>query len=503
MTAWTNSPSFTIMGIEHRHKPFFGVQFHPESVGTPCGEQILRNFKAFTHHWKISRCNSPPPQFNYKAPEILMPQAPTRRIPGGVCDIPQAAFWEVNIAEVFSCATSGAKLGDVVDPLHLLNSCRAFKRLYSNSPACFWLDSSSSDPAQAGTGPVEPEPLSRFSFMGDAEGPCAFVLESWTDNSTRQLFRCPQGCGCSDPLKLHTRELAVDPFDALRLDGALTGGHESLRLRHWRATVTAEMGAGQRPKLEPMEDKALPARPPFDFLGGFVGFFAYELRHRALARLRGLQRDMASPAIFEPNGAGRTVGQPLSLWIFADRYVAVDNHTGRCFLVWLTPFIQNPGHSNIRAEKAENGDSRYACEPLMCSLRDGRVSHDIRKSIADTQELWALETLRALSACFSTTLCQQPGVAAQKPLVSQSPTQVNEKDPETLDAAPEFRTAVTEDEYKASIKTILEQIQMGNAYEVCLTTQMTATYDPHSQSPMKIYSRLRDRNRSKFGAFLK
>jgi anthranilate synthase component 2 len=46
LTAWTDDG--LVMGTRHRELPRFGVQFHPESILTPDGPTIVRNFLALT-----------------------------------------------------------------------------------------------------------------------------------------------------------------------------------------------------------------------------------------------------------------------------------------------------------------------------------------------------------------------------------------------------------------------------------------------------------------------
>jgi para-aminobenzoate synthetase len=128
--AWTSDR--VLMATEHRDRPQWGVQFHPESICTEYGRLLLANFRDLTA--KLSG-----------APNGSSPA----RAPGPI----GRGGWR---------RTRFLLKAKRLDTL--FDTERAFAHLYGDSESAFWLDSSRVDER------------ARFSFMGDAAGPLAATI---------------------------------------------------------------------------------------------------------------------------------------------------------------------------------------------------------------------------------------------------------------------------------------------------------------------------------------
>lgn len=145
-TAWAEDG--VLMGLAHRTRPWWGVQFHPESIASEYGREILANFLRLARPSRFSAAPSPPAAAPAAAksrghgPRRFPPEVPGRRsarIGGDVL------HW---------CALDGA-----------VDTERLFAHRHARNEYAFWLDSSRTDGQTA-----------RFSFLGAPEGPRGEVL---------------------------------------------------------------------------------------------------------------------------------------------------------------------------------------------------------------------------------------------------------------------------------------------------------------------------------------
>jgi para-aminobenzoate synthetase len=148
--AWTSDG--TLMALEHRERPLWGVQFHPESVCAEHGRRLLTNFRDLSERFlrfsgaqRGDRRGHPrpdprPARTQVSSPEVEQPAALSIRPFGGVPAGPSPRL--------------------VVKRLDTFNDPeRVFANLYAESENAFWLDSSRVDEH------------ARFSFIGDDSGP--------------------------------------------------------------------------------------------------------------------------------------------------------------------------------------------------------------------------------------------------------------------------------------------------------------------------------------------
>jgi para-aminobenzoate synthetase len=161
--AWTSDG--VLMAVEHRQRPLWGVQFHPESICTDHGRHLIANFRDLSEDFR--RCTSVVlRRGDGDTPERADTQSErSERVRAGVSPSPLPLGMEAKRPAALSIRPFG---GVPVAPLRqlvvrrldlLVDPERAFVSLYGESENVFWLDSSRLDGG------------ARFSFVGDDSGP--------------------------------------------------------------------------------------------------------------------------------------------------------------------------------------------------------------------------------------------------------------------------------------------------------------------------------------------
>lgn len=181
--AWTEEG--LVMGLRHRHLPFWGVQFHPESICTEYGRNLLENFREITWQFAQKKIRTGKSQWTgYNGVSTL----PTSCIPQ------QSQEFEVY-----------SKKLDIYPDAE-----QVFVHLFSKEPNSFWLDSSLVEPG-----------LSRFSFMGGSGGTNSLLVQYHTQTRELTITKLGKVTHCTENIfeylkrELERRHCLSDelPFD--------------------------------------------------------------------------------------------------------------------------------------------------------------------------------------------------------------------------------------------------------------------------------------------------
>ncbi|XP_034703814.1 aminodeoxychorismate synthase, chloroplastic-like isoform X4 [Vitis riparia] len=271
--------SKVLMGIMHSTRPHYGLQFHPESIGTSFGRQIFKNFREMTQDYWLRSRSSVVSERKARHAGLPFRGIPKRKQLVNDVDA-RKSFGMLNLLNL-SVPSSGftflklkwRKFNHLASEVG--GARNIFCKLFGDHKAenTFWLDSSST------------EKRARFSFMGGKGGSLwkqvTFKL-SHERRGGNLLIEDGQGC---------IRSIFLE-------DGFLDFlNKELLSLRY-----------------EEKDYEGL----PFDFHGGYVGYIGYNLK---------VECGMASNH--------HKSSTPDACFFFADNLIVIDHHYDDVYIMSL------------------------------------------------------------------------------------------------------------------------------------------------------------------------
>ncbi|WKN18646.1 aminodeoxychorismate synthase component I [Streptomyces sp. JUS-F4] len=229
--AWTDDG--VVMGLRHRERPIWGVQFHPESIGSEGGRELLANFRDL-------------------ALATARPSAPAPSTASGAPDPPPHPHphpYEVHVRRIHG----------------LPDAELIYRTFFGGSDSAFWLDSS-----------TVVDGLSRFSFLGNGDGPLGEYL---------------------------TYRVADETVTVRHSNG------QRIEIRQsFFSYLEEQLGRRRVPAPEGL---------PFEFNLGYVGYLGYELKAETIG-----------------DAAHHSDNSDAAL-VFADRLIVLDHQERQAFALCL------------------------------------------------------------------------------------------------------------------------------------------------------------------------
>jgi len=312
-----------LMAFQHRSLPLYGVQFHPESVGTDrnAGRRLVENFcricAVSKRQRQQRRQRQPPPSLRQMAEADELSGAANGATSPSV-EEPKDRNPAVYIHKV---------VGEVQ-----MKPEQVMETFLADCDYSFWLDDPEPDPIAAPTNSRRPA----LSILGTASKEHGRLVE---------YFYSP-GDGDAGPvrqLRVYGGSGKCTVHDGTDILTYLRQHHDTPTDRVTMVSFDDGGGGGEHSNavLQQYSEEQAHSRIPFDYRGGNVGYLGYEVRHDTARYLKELEGGRLPPERpFNSVDAKNleTAGDssvPTSAFIWADRSFVYDHKSGQWYLVGI------------------------------------------------------------------------------------------------------------------------------------------------------------------------
>ncbi|KAF9389010.1 Protein phosphatase PP2A regulatory subunit B [Podila verticillata] len=476
----------SIMGIQHATLPHHGVQFHPESICTKYGKQMMSNF------FKISQefyAHQNRPEF-LDIPEYIRSYSvvPTSKL-SSTRQVPKSVYqYNRKPSNPYSL------LIHALDPSIFPDPELVFSSLFLTGPeskaASWWLDSAR-----------QPHPMSRFSFMGGIE------TRRWQHEGHARGQRETTAGAAQAVIQYSTlhQEINVRRFgnqdrtnmDLKRIRLNATNNHVPTTFWDWMSELMKDFGRDnvETTVVGPQGDIRPFGEVPFDFFAGMVGYLGYEMKRESLEGYHTPSEQQCSCEGHGDQGADCICDcerYPDASFVLATQAVVFDHVERRVYVLG----VMNNNPDTQTSIGAPIGFSSYStCNNWIQDVSES-IQYIASRNISDTGA--RRKSVLATSSPSKTEGHSTPYLLKQRHRRQSSAGLLSP-----------FKVDVTEKDYLKAIQDSLDYIHEGESYELCLTTQFRAKIpqylgnDPHQGDPaFELYKILRKLNPAPFSAFL-
>lgn len=513
-TAWTNDD--IVMGLRHKFKPIYGVQFHPESICTEYGGKILENFRDVTvdYHAKnplIKRYN-----FNAKQKKTLFSTSSNKLSDEDfkLLDLlsPNNNHDEQSTKDLQSVQSRRhihvikTKIDESVVSIEDI-----FSELFTDASASFWLDSSSMTSYNQNN--------ISFSFLGALDSDTAYSIEYLGNN--KLITR--QGWSSQSKNNTITSTFEQNIFEYLQ-DKILNESnictnftfqvvsnlHDEIadqRINTMDSGLHLNIGlnGNSLPNQKDSNVVRFVSQLPFNLTEILFGYISYEARNTATHILASpristakldkeeYEKENERPSmslfnlsatkdkLFSENKYLSSLTHPLALFMVPSRYIMYNHMTNDLYIIATEVDASTTIYSNDidRTNDKHSTNCIYHGEELFSRLQSAINKFTFSKNTNNSVN----HTPSATSSDDTGSLHQAENAMNNNGMLNQDIW--NKTISNTIGMGSHVLLGdKSREKYKDNISKCIEYIKMGETYEVCLTMQFNGSISQDSSGQL-------------------